>query len=110
MSRRCGNNKALERRLGDHHRRRRRRVLNLAVWFALHVLFRELTEVHWGGMKIDVPVLASINVRVASVDARRAHRGVPVQDQHDRSARDLRRDRHRLLLGYRTGCVTMRLR
>ena len=37
-------------------------VLNLAVWFALHVLFRELTEVHWLGMKIDVPVLSSINV------------------------------------------------
>ena len=37
-------------------------VLNLAVWFALHVLFRELTAVHWLGMKIDVPVLSSINV------------------------------------------------
>ena len=37
-------------------------VLNLAVWFALHVLFRELTAVHWGGMTIDVPVLSSINV------------------------------------------------
>jgi len=37
-------------------------VLNLAVWFALHVLFGELTEVHWLGMKIDVPVLSSINV------------------------------------------------
>jgi chromate transporter len=37
-------------------------VLNLAVWFALHVLFRELTEVHWLGMKIDMPVLSSINV------------------------------------------------
>ena len=37
-------------------------VLNLAVWFALHVLFRELTEVHGLGMKVEVPVLASINI------------------------------------------------
>jgi chromate transporter len=37
-------------------------VLNLAVWFALHVLFRELTEVQGLGMKVEVPVLASINV------------------------------------------------
>jgi chromate transporter len=36
-------------------------VLNLAVWFALHVLFHELTTVHWLGAKIDVPVLSSIN-------------------------------------------------
>jgi len=37
-------------------------VLNLAVWFALHVLFRELSEFHWLGVKIDVPVLTSINI------------------------------------------------
>ena len=37
-------------------------VLNLAVWFALHVLFRELTEMHSFGMKVEVPVLATINV------------------------------------------------
>ena len=37
-------------------------MLNLAVWFALHVLFRELTEIHWLGAKIDVPALSSINV------------------------------------------------
>src|SRR5258708_10049788 len=37
-------------------------VLNLAVWFALHVLFREVTEVHSLGMTIEVPVLVSINV------------------------------------------------
>ncbi|MFD2342787.1 chromate efflux transporter [Sinorhizobium terangae] len=37
-------------------------ILNLAVWFALHVLFRELYEAHWLGMTIDVPVLSSVNV------------------------------------------------
>ncbi|RRI04945.1 chromate efflux transporter [Mesorhizobium tamadayense] len=37
-------------------------ILNLAVWFALHVLFRELLEVHWLGMKLDVPVFSSLNL------------------------------------------------
>jgi chromate transporter len=37
-------------------------VLNLAVWFALHVLFAELNEIRWLGMKIEVPVLSSINI------------------------------------------------
>jgi chromate transporter len=37
-------------------------VLNLAVWFALHVLFAELIEQHWLGMKVEVPVLRSANI------------------------------------------------
>lgn len=37
-------------------------VLNLAVWFALHVLFAELVERHWFGMKLEVPVLSSANI------------------------------------------------
>ncbi|MER9468282.1 chromate efflux transporter [Mesorhizobium sp. M0482] len=37
-------------------------VLNLAVWFALHVLFSELREVSWLGMTLDVPVFNSINL------------------------------------------------
>ena len=37
-------------------------VLNLAVWFALHVLFAQLTEMRWFGMRLDVPALASVNV------------------------------------------------
>jgi chromate transporter len=37
-------------------------ILNLAVWFALHVLFREVEEVSVGGLPLDVPVLSSINV------------------------------------------------
>ncbi|MER9566774.1 chromate efflux transporter [Mesorhizobium sp. M0571] len=37
-------------------------ILNLAVWFALHVLFRELHEVSWLGMTLDVPVFNSINL------------------------------------------------
>jgi chromate transporter len=37
-------------------------VLNLAVWFALHVLFAELQETRRLGMTVDVPLLSSINV------------------------------------------------
>jgi chromate transporter len=37
-------------------------VLNLAVWFASHVLFAELIERHWLGMKVEVPVLSSANI------------------------------------------------
>jgi chromate transporter len=37
-------------------------ILNLAVWFALHVLFRELHEVSWLGMMLDVPVFHSVNI------------------------------------------------
>ncbi|MER9874511.1 chromate efflux transporter [Mesorhizobium sp. M0195] len=37
-------------------------ILNLAVWFALHVLFRDLHQVDLLGMRLDVPVLGSINI------------------------------------------------
>jgi chromate transporter len=37
-------------------------VLNLAVWFALHVLFAEVREVPVLGLTLDVPVLVSVNV------------------------------------------------
>ena len=37
-------------------------ILNLAIWFALHVLFRDLNEFRFGPMALDVPVLSSINL------------------------------------------------
>jgi chromate transporter len=37
-------------------------ILNLAVWFALHVLFAELVPVRWLGAAIDLPVLGSVDV------------------------------------------------
>lgn len=37
-------------------------VLNLAVWFALHVLFATQAEFARFGMQVDYPVLASVNV------------------------------------------------
>ncbi len=38
-------------------------ILNLAVWFGLHVLFREVRELRWAGrLTLDVPVLSTVNV------------------------------------------------
>ncbi|MER8961691.1 chromate efflux transporter [Mesorhizobium sp. M0701] len=37
-------------------------ILNLAVWFALHVLFGSLREVKGFGMTLDVPVPSSVNI------------------------------------------------
>jgi chromate transporter len=36
-------------------------VLNLAIWFALHVVFRQLTPVRAYGLKFDLPILSSID-------------------------------------------------
>jgi chromate transporter len=36
-------------------------VLNLAVWFGLHVLFGEVHEVEGFGMSLDIPVLATVD-------------------------------------------------
>jgi chromate transporter len=36
-------------------------VLNLAVWFALHVVFGEISVVHAHGLKLHVPVLATLD-------------------------------------------------
>jgi len=37
-------------------------ILNLAVWFGLHVLFREVREVRWlGPVTADIPVLGTLN-------------------------------------------------
>jgi len=37
-------------------------ILNLAVWFALHVLFFEIKKAEGFGMSVDVPVLISVNL------------------------------------------------
>jgi chromate transporter len=37
-------------------------ILNLAVWFAMHVLFAELVPVHWLGASLELPVLKSVDV------------------------------------------------
>src|ERR1700719_3175341 len=37
-------------------------ILNLAIWFALHVLFGELVPMSKWGLTLDIPVLATINI------------------------------------------------
>ena len=37
-------------------------ILNLAVWFALHVLFAELVPVRWLGAAVELPVPGSVDV------------------------------------------------
>jgi chromate transporter len=36
-------------------------VLNLAIWFALHTVFRDVTPVHGYGLAFDMPVLTSVD-------------------------------------------------
>ena len=38
-------------------------ILNLAVWFALHVLFRQVASVDFGWLQLDLPVLESADWR-----------------------------------------------
>ena len=40
-------------------------IANLALWFGLPVLFREIRRVEWLGLAPDLPVLASIDWRSA---------------------------------------------
>jgi chromate transporter len=44
-------------------------IANLALWFGLHVLFRQVEVVSALGATIDVPVLASVNVAAAALFA-----------------------------------------
>jgi chromate transporter len=37
-------------------------ILNLAIWFGLHVLFGRTSPFHSYGMSVDVPVFASVNI------------------------------------------------
>jgi chromate transporter len=37
-------------------------ILNLAIWFALHTLFRELHPFRFGPLGFDIPVLGSVNL------------------------------------------------
>ncbi len=44
-------------------------ILNLAVWFALHVFFTEIELVHAGPLKLWTPTLASLDWRVVALSA-----------------------------------------
>jgi chromate transporter len=40
-------------------------ILNLAVWFGLHVLFRQMVEVRRFGLALEAPTLSSVNIASA---------------------------------------------
>ena len=42
-------------------------ILNLAVWFSLHVIFAALEPVHALGMQVSLPVLSSVNWRALTL-------------------------------------------
>ena len=44
-------------------------VLNLAIWFALHTLFREVGEVNAGPLRFDLPVAGSIDLAACALAA-----------------------------------------
>jgi chromate transporter len=44
-------------------------VLNLAIWFALHTLFREVREVDSGPLSFDLPVPASVDLAACALAA-----------------------------------------
>ncbi|HRF08953.1 MAG TPA: chromate efflux transporter [Xanthobacteraceae bacterium] len=44
-------------------------ILNLAVWFAVHVIFSQSRSMTFGPLHFDVPVLASINLWAAGLSA-----------------------------------------
>ncbi len=44
-------------------------ILNLALWFGLHVVFRQVIEIDLAGMRPDFPVLASVDWRAALLSA-----------------------------------------
>ena len=42
-------------------------IANLAIWFALHTLFREVQQQHVLGMKLQLPVLDTINISAVAL-------------------------------------------
>jgi chromate transporter len=57
-------------------------ILNLSVWFALHVLFGKVTEMHWGFMRwyafdpLALDLRAAVLAAIAAVLAFGLHRGL----------------------------------
>ena len=64
-------------------------VLNLAIWFAIHTMFRETWPVRGLGLSFDAPVLASVDPWALLLSAAAVDRHVPVQGRHDPDARGL---------------------
>ena len=72
-------------------------ILNLAIWFAIHTMFRETWPVRGFGLSFDAPVLASVDLWALLLSAAAVRRDVPVQGRHDPDARGLLGRRRRPL-------------
>jgi chromate transporter len=44
-------------------------ILNLAIWFAIHVIWREVTRIEAGPLSMELPVLATVNWPAAALSA-----------------------------------------
>ena len=44
-------------------------ILNLAIWFAIHVVFARVSEWRWAGLSVDVPELSSVNIAALALVA-----------------------------------------
>lgn len=44
-------------------------ILNLAIWFAIHVVWREVTRIKAGPLSLELPVLASVDTAAAGLSA-----------------------------------------
>ena len=74
-------------------------ILNLSVWFALHVLFGSVTERHWGPLRWFAFDPLALDTHAAVARRHRGHAGVPFPPQPDRGHRrdGAARDRHAIL-------------
>ena len=71
-------------------------ILNLAIWFALHVLFAQVNEIRLPGHDAGRAGAGQPARRIAPPDAGRPARGVPLQGRHDPDAGRLCSARRRL--------------
>lgn len=42
-------------------------ILNLALWFAVHVIWTEVRQIGWGGLRLDVPVFSTLDPAAAGL-------------------------------------------
>ena len=62
-------------------------VLNLAIWFAIHTVFRETMPVRAFPLSFDAPKLTSVDPWALVLSHRGRHRDLSVQGRHDPDAR-----------------------
>ncbi len=72
-------------------------VLNLAIWFAVHTVFRGTLRIGSFGLSFDAPIPASLDVWSSHPCARRGDCDLPLQGRNDFGSRGQLRCRHRFL-------------